>query len=50
MDRKELSTPGLILLTVLLPVAMLMTSSGFAQAPGAQNSSGLPRLERRGSG
>jgi len=44
MDRKELSTPRLILLTVLLPVAMLMTSSGFAQAPGAQNTSGFLAL------
>ena len=39
MDRKRLSTPGLILLTVLLPVAMLMTNSGLAQAPGGQNTS-----------
>ena len=44
MDRKRLSTPGLILLTVLLPVAMLMTSSGFAQAPGGQNTSGFLAL------
>jgi len=44
MDRKELSTPGLILLTVLLPVVMLMTSPGFAQAPGAQNSGGFLAL------
>ena len=45
MNRKGfLGTPGLILLTVLLPVAMLMTSSGFAQAPGAQNTSGFLAL------
>ena len=32
MDRKGfLSTPRLILLTVFLPVAMLMTNSGLAQ-------------------
>ena len=32
MDRKGfLSTPRLILLTVFLPVAMLMTNLGFAQ-------------------
>ena len=32
LDRKRfLGTPGLILLTALLPVAMLMTNSGFAQ-------------------
>ena len=45
MDRKGfLGTPGLILLTVLLPVAMLVTNSGLAQAPGAQNSSGFLAL------
>ena len=44
MDRKELSTPRLILLTVLLPVAMLVTNPGLAQAPGGQNTSGFLAL------
>ena len=52
MNRKGfLGTPGLILLTVLLPVAMLVTNSGLAQAPGGGGAEQqrVPRLERRGS-